>query len=281
MRPIDNIHKSIKKLHLKASAELDKRVHDDISRSLAESEKTESAHTEPNIWRTIIKSRITKLAAAAVIIIAVLAGINYFGGSIDGASVAWAEMIESMKQLPWMHIVMESNRGEGKQRFEVWVSFESQIAATKRSSGEAAYRNGRTHLAHVYDPDEHSITVSYFSDADDISKGATSVWNFWESWLKQVAESSTAFTEETGQYNRRKAKIYKVNASKDERAYEGMIIVDIERNLPVFGNQKSFDSNGNLIKEKDLYFEYPENGPASIYDVGVPKSAKVINNLPE
>ncbi len=225
----------------------------------------------------IMKSPITKLAAAAVIIIAVLVVIN----NIDSSSVAWAEMIESMKQLPWMHIVMESNRGEGKQRFEVWISFESQIAATKRSSGEAAYRNGRTHLAHVYDPDEHSITVSYFSDADDISKGATSVWNFWESWLKQVAESSTAFTEETGQYNGRKAKIYKVNASKHERVLEGMIIVDIERNLPVFGNQKSFDSNGNLIKEKDLYFEYPENGPASIYDVGVPKSAKVINNLPE
>jgi len=253
------------------------KIAEETSRDFSETLMRPGQHI---LWRSIIKSPITKLAAAAAIIIAVSLGL-YFISSPDMTSVAWAEMIESMKQLPWMHIVMESNRGEGKQRFEVWISFESQIAATKRSSGEAAYRNGRTHLAHVYDPDEHSITVSYFSDADDISKGATSVWNFWESWLKQVAESSTAFTEETGQYNGRKAKIYKVNASKDERAYEGMIIVDIERNLPVFGNQKSFDSNGNLIKEKDLYFEYPENGPASIYDVGVPKSAKVINNLPE
>ena len=230
------------------------------------------------LWRTIMKSPITKLAVAAVIIIVVLIGIHQLGGS-DGSSVAWGKMIESMKKLPWMHIVMESDRGEGKQRFEVWISFESQVGASKRSSGETTYRDGQKHVLYRYDPDKQSITVSYYDE--DITKGATSVWNFWETWLKQVAELSTEFTEETGRYNGRKAKIYKLKASKNETTYASMIIVDIERNLPVFGHQKSFDSSGNLIKAKDLHFEYPEEGPASIYDVGVPKSAKVINKLPK
>jgi len=96
MKPADNISELIKKLQLKASADLDKRVHDDISAALAKSQKTESARTEPNIWRTIMKSRITKLAAAAVIIIAILIGVHYLGGSIDGASVAWAEVVEQI-----------------------------------------------------------------------------------------------------------------------------------------------------------------------------------------
>ncbi len=47
-----------------------------------------------SIGRIIMKSNITKLAAAAVIIIAVLIGINQFGGSIDGASVAWGKIIQ-------------------------------------------------------------------------------------------------------------------------------------------------------------------------------------------
>ena len=46
--------------------------------------------------RKIMKSPITKLAAAAVIIIAVLIGVNYLGGSIDGASLAWAEVVEQI-----------------------------------------------------------------------------------------------------------------------------------------------------------------------------------------
>ena len=51
---------------------------------------------EQNMWRTIMKNRITKLAAAAVIIFAVLIGMNQFGGSIDGATVAWAQVVEQI-----------------------------------------------------------------------------------------------------------------------------------------------------------------------------------------
>ena len=54
MRSADNINESIKKLHVKASPDLDKRVHEDISRALAESKQTKSAPSEPNIWRIIM-----------------------------------------------------------------------------------------------------------------------------------------------------------------------------------------------------------------------------------
>ena len=39
MRPTDNINELVNKLHLKASANLDRRVHDDVSKALAESDK--------------------------------------------------------------------------------------------------------------------------------------------------------------------------------------------------------------------------------------------------
>jgi hypothetical protein len=47
-----------------------------------------------DIWRTIMRSPITKLAAAAAIIIAVVAVVHQFGGSVDMASVAWAAVSE-------------------------------------------------------------------------------------------------------------------------------------------------------------------------------------------
>jgi hypothetical protein len=95
MRPTDNINEMIKKLKMKASADLNKRVHDDISKTLAEPEKTESAFTQPNIGRTIMKSRIVKLAAAAVIVTTVLIVISHFGGS--GTSVVWAEVAQKVQ----------------------------------------------------------------------------------------------------------------------------------------------------------------------------------------
>ena len=50
------------------------------------------------IWRMIMKSKITKLAAAAVIIIVALVAINQFGGSMDVATVAWAEIVQRVEQ---------------------------------------------------------------------------------------------------------------------------------------------------------------------------------------
>jgi hypothetical protein len=67
MKPTNNINRMIKKLHLKASAELDRRVHNDISRALVESEP---AVTVPTILKFITKGVTMKLAIAAAIIIA-------------------------------------------------------------------------------------------------------------------------------------------------------------------------------------------------------------------
>jgi outer membrane lipoprotein-sorting protein len=48
------------------------------------------------IWRTIMKSRMTKLAAAAVIIIAALLGLNRFVGPIGVTSTAFAKVVEPL-----------------------------------------------------------------------------------------------------------------------------------------------------------------------------------------
>lgn len=49
--------------------------------------------------RNIMKNKMVRLAVAAVIIIAVLAGINHFGGSIDGSTTAWASLVERVMKI--------------------------------------------------------------------------------------------------------------------------------------------------------------------------------------
>ncbi len=107
MRPADNINELIEKLTLKASAGLDKRINDDISRALAKPKQTKSAGTQPNTWRIAMKSRPAKLAAAAAIIIAVLIGIHQFGGSTP----AFAEVIENVVSAKSVSFVMKQKLG--------------------------------------------------------------------------------------------------------------------------------------------------------------------------
>ena len=46
--------------------------------------------------RTIMRSPVTKIATAAAITITVLIGIHYLGGSIDGATVAWSQVVKQI-----------------------------------------------------------------------------------------------------------------------------------------------------------------------------------------
>ncbi len=74
MRPAEKIERLIKKSRYKASPEAYDKALGSFLQAVDDYEKQKPALTEPNIWRIIMKSRITKLAAAAVIIVAVILG---------------------------------------------------------------------------------------------------------------------------------------------------------------------------------------------------------------
>ena len=89
------------------------------------------------LWSDIMKSPIVKLAAAAVIIIAVLAGINYFGGSIDVATRAYGitdlpELLQSARTLHitgWGYYPEKERPGkvQGKVALEHWFDMENGL----------------------------------------------------------------------------------------------------------------------------------------------------------
>ncbi len=88
MKPADRIKKLINKSDVTTSSETDKTILSDVWEHLEKLKQKKLATTRPNIWRTIMKSPITKLTTAAVIIIAVLIGIHQFSDSIESVAIA-------------------------------------------------------------------------------------------------------------------------------------------------------------------------------------------------
>ena len=89
MRPREDIENIIRKSDIDVNAEKDQQIFDKLREVYTESQQSKRGISKVDIGRIIMKSKITKYATAAVIVIAAMIGINYFGGSIDGASVAW------------------------------------------------------------------------------------------------------------------------------------------------------------------------------------------------
>ncbi len=93
MNSADKIKRLFEKAELGINPNADEKVFQDVFQ--ARQKITTKTPAIPGIWRITMKSPIVKLAVAAVIIVAVLLGINQFGGS--GTSVVWAEVARKVE----------------------------------------------------------------------------------------------------------------------------------------------------------------------------------------
>jgi len=94
MKSVRDIDQHIGQLRLRASDSLDRRVHADIDKALADKQKNRL----PVIGRTIMANPIVKLAVAAAVIVAGLLGLNIINVPHTG-SVAWAAIPDRIKAI--------------------------------------------------------------------------------------------------------------------------------------------------------------------------------------
>jgi len=125
MRPTEKIKKLFVKSNVTVSSKLDDKIINDAFHAFEQSIKTKPAAYQPNIWRIIMKTKITKIAAAAVIIIAVILGLNIIGGP-DMASVALADVakkIEQIKNCVFKKTTIVSSKDNSTNAFESLVYY--------------------------------------------------------------------------------------------------------------------------------------------------------------
>ena len=102
MKPTDNFESLIRDSHvldIDTSAEMDQRILHDTLKVQQELKQTQLAGTQPDIWRKIMKSSITKLAAAAIIVVIGL-GILAIIDTDSTSGVVWAEVARNVEASP-------------------------------------------------------------------------------------------------------------------------------------------------------------------------------------
>lgn len=106
-----------------------------------------------------MKSPITKLAAAAIIT-ALLVGVYQFGGSTDGASVAWSEVLQNIngaKSITWKSTSTE----EGKSRTVRYMALEPYSMRIEWPDGRIEISNHREERALLLNAANKTATVLY------------------------------------------------------------------------------------------------------------------------
>jgi outer membrane lipoprotein-sorting protein len=75
-----------KNSYVATSPQIDEKVLGDALTAFEKSKTEQSAELRPSVWRIVMKSKITKFAAAAIIIVAAVLSINIFDKSLPTAS---------------------------------------------------------------------------------------------------------------------------------------------------------------------------------------------------
>jgi hypothetical protein len=292
MRPADNIEKAVKKLSFTASAKLHDQILDDVLDAQDECKKCKSTSAKLNISRTIMKSRIGKLASAAVIVIAVAAGINMLEST--STSVALGQVMTAMEKVKWMCVVSE--RSDSK----MWLGFKAKIIILKEYGGVVSYTDFGQRQKFDYRPDTQTITVSKIPDKiyELAPKGPFAMLEGplgHLNELRQVIEADGGqITKSIGEYETNKVAIWVFSHKAPEyhsidtdggiaqmrRKEYGdetiTVFIDTKKHLPL-GITTKFVKDGKLLRELHTKLEYPETGPKDIYDLGVPKSATIVD----
>jgi len=121
---MENIIKNFcarKKTEVKTTPELDMRIMNDALPAQEKSKKIKSAKLKPSIGRTIMKSKITKLATAAVIILAVVVSITFLNKSVT-PTYGFEQTIEAYRGLRYIHVKNVSPPAYGPQ--DTWLEFD-------------------------------------------------------------------------------------------------------------------------------------------------------------
>ena len=162
MKPADKIKELISKSDVTTTSETDKRILGGALEHLEKLKQKKSAATQPNIWRTIMKNRITKPAAAAAIAIVVLGGITFWPDSGPDNGKWWLGPPAAWGQ----EILAELDTIKGVTCREQTVLVMSDGSEHTSSTWDILYVSSDSYRRDIYDGDFLREIQWYVPDGD-------------------------------------------------------------------------------------------------------------------
>jgi len=283
MRPAENIEKLIKNINIETNTIMDEAVLSEVVKAFEESKKLalsevegkETADVQPSIWRIIMKSRITKLATAAVIIVAVMLGMYALTGSVDGTSITIAQVRQAMQEIDWMQITNRSKIEEGTETD--WYSFTSKVEIKADNKGRLSYSDFKTHKD-LFWPGQGNFIYESSIETKEFAYGTSGPFEIIDKSLRLVqAKHGSEVIKELGTYDGQKVEVWTAKhvIGKSGSTVTIIVYIDIDKKLPIAATYKRVGTDTINPEENYIEFKYPQTGPADIYEAGAPRSAQI------
>ena len=236
MRPTENIEKLIKNINIDTNVKTDEAVLGEVVEAFEKSKVKKTSAIEQNIWRIIMKNKITKLAAAAVIIVSVILSITFLGKSVTPA-YGIEQTIEAFRDVNSVYVEAVT-RGEANTslNLKMWArrgedgKFLFGDFRQESSYGDTIVANERENLTYCYYPSTKKV---YIYEGLTVTIGSFLDINFFLYLQEEMKDVKMKYgkDEVTGKeivsLSFKGAEKYQKSSGKC-----GVIIFDLESKLP-------------------------------------------------
>jgi hypothetical protein len=276
MRPTETIESALKKMNFTAGIELRKQILADALKA-HEQTGTQPVFEKPNIWRILMRSRITKISAATVITIAVILGLNLLFGQGAKSAYAVEQTIKAIKEIKTVHMVGQFYK---QGNFQCWMKFDGDpdkpthmwLGLPKKPLCKICSPKG----AFILNKQTKAV---YFAERNEIGrKWIIKFGSFFENAVKQAenAEPINIYTE-TDPDTQKEVIVIHINTDKREQKF----LVDPKTKLPISFWTIREDAPMEMMRKtlavKNLeYISYNEQPPDGIFDM--PADANIVES---
>ncbi|MBN2590298.1 MAG: zf-HC2 domain-containing protein [Sedimentisphaerales bacterium] len=238
---------------------------------------------KPNVIKInrskLIRNPLVKFAAAAVLIVALITVINYFGGSIPITTISFAEMTDAIKKEPWVYIKYSGISSSTTGPKDMWINFELKINAAKMGNGQLTFVNLNEHKSYTYDPNNKSITIDYIFE-NEYPEYFSSPISIVENINRQLEAQGAQTIIHQAEYNGETVLVQESTVSINNTVFSLSMYIQPDSKLLLCMQSNTTDSKGNSKIVGEITFEYPRSGPEDIYALNVPRNAMIISKLP-
>jgi hypothetical protein len=279
MKPEDLVKKTIRESDL----HVDECVHQTILADALQRLRTvtykPAVDCRPPLWRLIMKNPMTKIAVAGIVCI--ILGVCCWDGPLDGTTAAFAAVKQAVESMPLVHRTLDRHRDGRHYHSETWYAFETRTVVSKYLVDGRCYKisslNYDTMENYAYDPNTDIVKRSYRTDVST-NLLSDSPWSIVEEHLQEFEREKATVERRQEMYEANKVDVYHFlipQNFRDEKV-EGEFVVNHESQLPILYKSQYWNQQGDLIYAPVLRFDFPESGPNDVYDLGVPRSARMV-----
>jgi hypothetical protein len=251
----------------------------------------QSAET-PSPAKTPVTARpvfpvFAKLAVAAAILIAATVAIQQLS-QIGDRPLTFAQVRQATQRMAWMHAAITVSRNGTVRTDQQWDHFAARKAYTVSADGSVLHADyGTGQKEFVYSPRVRAMAISELPSRGTL--GAVSAYTLVDAFAVFVAENDTPVSEWADQHEGQAVRVFEIGRSNPPIKVDGeavatlkiRLIADQQTRRLVAARIEKNDRRGILLAREEWAVSYPQTGPTSVYDLGVPRTARVIDRTIE